>query len=200
MAKCPKCSRVIPDTGGICPFCGNRIRSQERRVNSIFAKSSPDAVKKEESLPETSALKKPELSDSRTGEESAIKKSGAEEEKSILPKSEKEDRREESQALPPPPEKSGSLNGTESKAPGSSPESLPRTETAEEESKASKEPDTPDSEEDEYYFDTNSDGYYDDVLPIMAEQINRLPAENVLRIVLTIAFALIIVILCLLNI
>lgn len=35
-------------------------------------------------------------------------------------------------------------------------------------------------------YDYNYDGYYDDVLPVIAKEINKLPVENVLRIVFTI--------------
>lgn len=47
----------------------------------------------------------------------------------------------------------------------------------------------PKDSDDEAYedngFDANSDGYYDDVLPELAEQINRLPTENAIRIIFT---------------
>ena len=46
-------------------------------------------------------------------------------------------------------------------------------------------------------FDANADGYYDDVIPELAEQINRLPTENVLRIVFTAVFAAAVIILAL---
>lgn len=42
-----------------------------------------------------------------------------------------------------------------------------------------------DEEYEDAGFDANSDGYYDDVLPALAEQINRLPTENAIRIVFT---------------
>ena len=39
-------------------------------------------------------------------------------------------------------------------------------------------------------FDPNADGYYNDVLPVIAQEINKLPVENVLRIVFTVIFVI----------
>lgn len=36
-------------------------------------------------------------------------------------------------------------------------------------------------------FNPNADGYYDDVVPAMAEQINKLPVENMMRIGIIVA-------------
>ena len=54
---------------------------------------------------------------------------------------------------------------------------------------------TPDSapieENPEDIYDTNYDGYYDDLIPDLAKQINKIPQENVIKGVLCIVFGII---------
>lgn len=44
-------------------------------------------------------------------------------------------------------------------------------------------------------YDPNADGYYNDVLPVIAQEINKLPVENMLRILFTVIFVIGIIIL-----
>ena len=58
---------------------------------------------------------------------------------------------------------------------------------------ASEEPDETFNDPAAGEWNPNADGYYDDVLPLISEQINKLPVENIMRIVLTVAAVAIIV-------
>ena len=166
MAKCPKCNHLIPDTGGICPFCGMRLKKQESNTQRNILKP----VRKQERV----------------------------EEKSTEPVRAEEDRRvEEPAARPVPEEPVEHKEKVEPVIPHSKPH--PEPPIMEEDRIEEESMDKSLIEEPDYSFDTNADGYYDDVLPIMAEEINKLPRENILRIVLTIVFIILIVLICLLK-
>ncbi len=50
-----------------------------------------------------------------------------------------------------------------------------------------------DLEDDEDKYDVNIDGYYDDLIPELAHQINKIPQENIIKVVFIVIF---IIILC----
>lgn len=50
-----------------------------------------------------------------------------------------------------------------------------------------------DLEDDEDKYDVNVDGYYDDLIPELAHQINKIPQENIIKVVFIVIF---IIILC----
>ena len=201
---CPKCNKKISDKIPRCPFCGALVNGtgsaaaplaqKIKKASTVEPKKEPAPAPAETKVPkEKSEASQPSESEQKKPEVNAVKNEPAPAAAAVKPSEEinepivapkasetvhfsEEDEEPEETAAP-----------AQSKKMAASPE-IPVMDA--EKGYVTDEEVPPGDGKNEGNmdggeYDYNYDGYYDDVLPVIAKEINKLPVENVLRIVFT---------------
>lgn len=181
--NCPNCGRKIADTMPICPFCGQKIGLLDAGSEQMHSSAA--------------RLFNRQANDKKTEEKK-------EEPKKVIQEAKKE------VESPKSPENKGNhsptlkVDGLKKEEPTKSPVAKSADEMSEPKKIDEDTAATPLTEQEENGedidvtndevsseinndFNPNADGYYDDVVPAMAEQINKLPVENMMRIGIIVA-------------
>lgn len=211
---CPKCNKKISDKIPRCPFCGAIVNGSGvaaaplaqkiKKASSVEPKKEPAPVPadtKEQNI--KPAAPQPTKNEQKEPGEKAAAKAENIENKATAPEPAAASVKISDEIHEPivVPNTSGSVHFSEedeeeveTAAPAPSrkktvPEEMPPMDVAkgyvtDEEVPAGDGKNEGNMDGGEY--DYNYDGYYDDVLPVIAKEINKLPVENVLRIVFTV--------------
>ena len=203
--KCPKCNKLIRDTALKCPYCRAVIREESSEPEHSPVLSEYAQVKQEETVPAAPVEEAPaatievrEADDARVAPPMFSVDSF-----NFAPKSRKRTGRQETPAqeaafVEEAPAYKEAAEAPAEKEPEKAevtpavkePEAQPAP--VEKKVEVSAEPEQ-DYDEDEaaddyieeeggYTYDPNHDGYYDRVMPIMAEAVNKAPWENKVKI------------------
>ncbi len=175
--NCPNCGRKIADTMPICPFCGHKIGLMEAGSEQMH--SSAAKLFNRQTNDKKAEEKKEEKQDAVQNKTVEAKSSKGTETKVVYSPTLKVDELKKQEEVKPPvaevteEKTTPSVTDKDTDAPVTEQEELA-------ENTVSNDNDMSDEINNDY--NPNADGYYDDVVPAMAEQINKLPVENMMRI------------------